>query len=63
LSGLEYDRRAQEYRPVDPAGIEREVLRLTREGLKIRDVASALKLNPHEVAQILARASLEATRR
>jgi hypothetical protein len=33
-------------------------VRLTEQGLKIRDVGAALKLNPHEVAQILARASL-----
>jgi DNA-binding NarL/FixJ family response regulator len=56
-----YRQRAEQHRP-DPDGIEVEVLRLTREGLKIRDVASALKLNPHEVAQILVRASLAASR-
>jgi DNA-binding NarL/FixJ family response regulator len=63
MSALEYDRRAEQHRPDDPCAIEAEVLRLTREGLKIRDVASALKLNPHEVAQILVRASLDGARR
>lgn len=62
MSALEYERRAQEHRP-GVEGVEAEVLRLTRDGYKIRDVAAALKLHPHEVAQILVRASLAESRR
>ena len=53
-----YRDRAEFYRPTDPAQLAAEVTRLTRQGLKVRDIAAALKLNPAEVATILVQHSL-----
>jgi hypothetical protein len=47
-----YELHAQLHRP-DPAGIAAEVQRLAREGLKPRDIASALRVNVTQVLKAL----------
>lgn len=48
----------QQHRPTDPAQIDAEICRLSDSGLMVRDVASALKVNPSVVVQALTRRAL-----
>jgi hypothetical protein len=51
---IEYAARAQEHRPTDVETLRREVRRLNRDGLRIRDIAQAITLNDYDVAILLA---------
>jgi len=44
---------AQMHRPTDPAVIAAEVRRMYREGLKVRDIAVALRIGVPAVLQVL----------
>ncbi len=58
LSARDYEARAQMHRPTNPDDIRREVLRMHRDGLRPRDIASCLRMNDHDVVQIIAREML-----
>jgi hypothetical protein len=49
-----YNERAEQHRPTDVATLRREVCRLNEQGLRIRDIAQALRLNDYDVAILLA---------
>lgn len=53
-SAQDYDRRAEEHRPTDVETLRREARRLNDQGLRVRDIAQALKLNDYDVAILLA---------
>jgi hypothetical protein len=53
-NALEYDRLAQAHRPTDVESLRREIRRLNQQGLRVRDIADALRLNDHDVAILLA---------
>jgi hypothetical protein len=48
-----YDIRADRHRPTDPAVLSREIRRLAAEGLRVRDIAQALRMNDAEVVNLL----------
>jgi hypothetical protein len=52
-SAAEYDARAQQHRPSDIETLRREVRHLNDQGLRIRDIAHALRLNDYDVAILL----------
>ena len=54
IDAIEYSTRAEEHRPTDVETLRREVRRLNRQGLRIRDIAQALRLNDYDVAILLA---------
>jgi hypothetical protein len=54
LRSHRYETRADRYRPSDPGALAREIRRLHREGLRVRDIAEALRMNDAEVAGLLA---------
>jgi DNA-binding NarL/FixJ family response regulator len=58
-----YTKRAEQHRPHDPAALEAEIVRLAQTGLTINDIASALRIEQSQIAAVLIRASLGATRR
>jgi plasmid maintenance system antidote protein VapI len=45
--------KATEHRPTQPAVLLREVLRLRAQGLRVRDVAEALGLNPSAIESLI----------
>lgn len=49
-----YARLAQLHRPTDPAQLRAEVMRLHRSGPTGRDIATALRMAPDEVVNLLA---------
>jgi hypothetical protein len=51
---VEYDIRSQQHRPTDPKRIAAEIMRLRREGLRPRDIAQCMRMNDHDVIQIIA---------
>jgi hypothetical protein len=54
IDATAYSIRAEEHRPTDVETLRREVRRLNRDGLRIRDIAQALTLNDYDVAILLA---------
>jgi hypothetical protein len=51
---IDYDRRAQAHRPMDVETLRREVRRLNEQGLRIRDIVHALRLNDYDVGILVA---------
>lgn len=49
-----YYERAQQYRPTDVERLRAEVRRLIAEGLRVRDIALALRMNDADVINLLA---------
>jgi hypothetical protein len=49
-----YEQRAQFHRPTDVEQIRAEVRRLIGDGLRVRDIADALRLNDADVLNLLA---------
>ena len=52
-----YTARAEHHRPTDLAELNREVKRLSADGLRPRDIAQALRMNDADVLAILASAA------
>ena len=45
--------KATEHRPTEPAVLLREIMRLRAQGLRVRDVAEALGLNPSAIESLI----------
>jgi hypothetical protein len=52
-TSADHEARANQHRPTDREILLREVLRLRAQGLRIRDVAEALGLNPSAVESLI----------
>jgi plasmid maintenance system antidote protein VapI len=44
---------ATRYKPTEPAVLLREIMRLRAQGLRVRDVAEALGLNPNAIESLI----------
>ena len=53
LAATNYDQRATQHRPTDPAAIAAEIRRLVAGGLRPRDVSNALRIDLSQVLNAL----------
>lgn len=53
MSDHDHERRADQHRPIDAEGVRLAVQELYRQGLKVRDIAAALRLEGSAVHALL----------